>query len=136
MPIFGSFFRGAAQGLRGRSTLSSQALAMALTGGLEAVMKIGKARPGDKTMLDALGPAAREAREVAGESLDRALTSVAAAAEAGTAQTERMVARVGKAKTLGERTLGHPDPGAVSMHLILKFMAEYAARLSDAGNPA
>ena len=134
-PIFGSFFRGAATGLKGRPALESRGLAEALAGGLDAVMKIGKARPGDKTMLDALEPAARKAGEVKGEPLDRALAAIAAAAESGRDQTERMVARAGKARTLGERTLGHPDPGAVSMHLILKYMAEYTAGLSEAGDP-
>ena len=128
-PIFGSFFRGFSGGFEGQSTLNSAALAQGLNKGREAVMKIGKALPGDKTMLDALDPAARRALAVAREPLDSALAAVAAAAGDGMAQTENMVARVGKAKTLGERTLGHPDPGAVSMFLILQFLAEYVAQL-------
>jgi dihydroxyacetone kinase-like protein len=60
-------------------------------------------------------------------SLDAALQALVPVAEQGVEDTKQMVATVGKAKTLGERSLGHPDPGAISMYLILKFMAEYVS---------
>ena len=75
-------------------------------------------------MVDALAPAAAAA---AGESLAAALAAAAAAAEQGVEQTKTMVATVGKAKTLGERALGHADPGAMSMSLLLRFMNDYLA---------
>jgi dihydroxyacetone kinase-like protein len=59
--------------------------------------------------------------------LAEALKAVAEAARQGMEKTKELVATTGKAKTLGERSLGHPDPGAVSTYLILKFMAEYVS---------
>ena len=124
--VFGTLFRGGAKGLKGRDSFDAPALALWLQDGLQAVQERGKARPGDKTMLDALEPAVRaaQAREQAG--LDQALAAAALAARAGMERTKDMVATVGKAKTLGERALGHADPGAISLTLILEAMAEYA----------
>ncbi|MFM7152047.1 MAG: DAK2 domain-containing protein, partial [Gemmataceae bacterium] len=90
-----------------------------------AVVDRGKAQPGDKTMVDALEPAARQASELRTFPLDQALVKVAEAAQQGVEATKTMLARVGKAKTLGERSRGHPDPGAVSTSLILQAMAEF-----------
>jgi dihydroxyacetone kinase-like protein len=98
--------------------------------GLRAVEDRGKAKAGDKTMIDALEPAAVESERWISAPLDEALTAVAEAARLGMEKTREMVAAIGKAKTLGERSLGHPDPGAISMSLILKFMADYAAGIS------
>jgi len=95
----------------------------------------GQAKPGDKTMIDALEPAAVESERQSSASFDEALTAIAKAARIGMEKTREMVATVGKAKTLGERSLGHPDPGALSMSLILEFMAEYAAQKSDQNKP-
>lgn len=127
--IFGTLFRGGANAkhLGELRSFDSRALALFLQGGLEAVMERGKARPGDKTMLDVLEPAARHAAGLADRSLDAALQALVPVAEQGVEDTKQMVATVGKAKTLGERSLGHPDPGAISMYLILKFMAEYVS---------
>ena len=90
-------------------------------------MKRGGAKPGDKTMVDALDPAARMATEVAGESLDAALDAVAGAAEAGRDASEGMIATMGRAKTLGEASLGKRDAGAVSVAIILRQMADFAS---------
>jgi dihydroxyacetone kinase-like protein len=79
-------------------------------------------------MIDALEPAAAESERRASAPLDEALAAVAEAARLGMEKTREMVAMVGKAKALGERSLGHPDPGALSMSFILEFMAEYAIR--------
>jgi dihydroxyacetone kinase-like protein len=76
-------------------------------------------------MVDALVPAASVSKQHTASSLDVALSAVAEAARLGTEKTKDMVAAVGKAKTLGERSLGHADPGAISTTLILKFMTEY-----------
>ena len=86
-------------------------------------------------MVDALEPAARKAEELASVSLDETLIAVSEAARLGMEQTKDMVATVGKAKTLGERSLGYPDPGALSVYLILMAMSEYATGLGRGDHP-
>ncbi|WP_026972015.1 dihydroxyacetone kinase subunit DhaL [Aliagarivorans marinus] len=123
--IFGTLFRAGAKSIAGAPQLTTEALAQFLTAGLTAVCQRGGASEGDKTMIDALAPAARKAAELAELEFEQAIAQVVEAAEQGVEQTKEMVATTGKAKTLGERSLGHPDPGAISMSLILKFMAEH-----------
>ncbi len=123
--VFGTFFRGGAKRLGGWHVFDSQALSLMLVDGLQAVKNRGKAKPGDKTMVDALEPAALRSKELRLAPLDECLVAVTEAARQGMEATKDMVATAGKAKTLGERSLGHPDPGAVSTYLILKYMTEY-----------
>jgi dihydroxyacetone kinase-like protein len=125
--VFGTFFRGGAQRLGGRSIFDSEALSFMLLDGLAAVKERGGATPGDKTMVDALEPAALKSQELVSVHLDESLTAVSEAARGGMEATMDMVANLGKAKPLGERSLGHPDPGAVSTYLILKYMTEYVS---------
>lgn len=125
--VFGTFFRGGAKRLGGRSVFDSESLSFMLLDGLAAVKERGGATPGDKTMVDALEPAALKSQELASVPLDESLTAVSQAARSGMEATKDMVANVGKAKPLGERSLGHPDPGAVSTYLILKYMTEYVS---------
>lgn len=127
--VFGTVFSGGAKSLTGKTAFDSAALASLLEDGLVAIQTRGKAKPGDKTMIDALAPAAARARALAGQPLDRALAEVAAAAYQGMEDTRAMIATIGKAKTLGERSLGHPDPGALSTTIILKAMADYVTGL-------
>ncbi len=126
--IFGTYFKGGAKGLGGLQVFDSRALALFLVDGLEAVQTRGKAKPGDKTMVDAAQPAALRARELETMPLDQALTAVMQAAQQGMEKTKELVATTGKAKTLGERSLGHADPGAISTYLIFKSMSEYVTR--------
>jgi dihydroxyacetone kinase-like protein len=123
--VFGTFFRGGAKRLSGRQIFDSEALSAMLLDGLQAVKERGKAKPGDKTMVDALEPAALKSQELTSAPLAEALPAVTEAARQGMESTKDMLAGVGKAKPLGARSLGHPDPGAVSTYLILKFMMEY-----------
>ena len=132
--VFGSFFKGGAADLIDKNDFGAAALATMLTKGLEAVKKRGGAKPGDKTMIDALEPAALKAMEMRQSPLGQTLAAAAAAAAAGFEKTRNMQAVTGKAKTLGERTLGHPDPGAASMSLILKFMSEFTGEQNERGN--
>jgi dihydroxyacetone kinase-like protein len=125
--VFGTFFRGASRNLRGEKDMTALILSRMLQDGLQAVEQRGRARPGDKTMIDALEPAARESLKQTSADLGDALASVAEAARLGLEKTREMVAKVGKARTLGERALGYPDPGALSTYLILDFMKEYVA---------
>jgi dihydroxyacetone kinase-like protein len=122
--LFGTFFRGGAAGVG--EAFDVDALRRFLADGLAAVERRGKAAPGDKTMLDALAPAAQAARD-ADDDLGTALQAASEAARRGAEATKDMVARQGKARSLGERSLGHPDPGALSVALILGAMAEYVA---------
>ncbi len=123
--VFGTLFRGGARSLANRQAFDSPALASFLNDGLRAVEDRGKAKPGDKTMIDALEPAARRAAELQEAPLDQSLAAVEEAAHDGMERTKQMVATTGKAKTLGERSIGHADPGAISTWLILKFMREF-----------
>jgi dihydroxyacetone kinase-like protein len=123
--IFGSFFIGAANGLKGKASFNSATYAKALQSGLETVQARGKAKVGDKTMVDALAPAAQIALANADKNLDEMSALVYQAAEQGMKKTKDFIATTGKSKTLGERSLGHADPGAISMALILSFINEY-----------
>jgi dihydroxyacetone kinase-like protein len=85
------------------------------------VVELGAAQPGDKTMVDALGPAidALESALEAGEPLEAALAAATEAAENGARATVPLQARKGRASYLGERSIGHQDPGATSAALIV-----------------
>jgi dihydroxyacetone kinase-like protein len=123
--IFGTLFRGGARKMGAETDFSSGTLSQLLGDGLLAVQERGKAKPGDKTMVDALAPAAATAEEMVAAPLDQVLPPVAEAARLGLEKTKEMVAATGKAMALGQRALGHVDPGALSMVLILEAMAEY-----------
>jgi dihydroxyacetone kinase-like protein len=131
--IFGTFFRGGAKNLSGRHAFDSIALARMLTDGLESVQKRGGAQPGDKTMVDALEPAAQQAKAMRTLSLAESLTAATEQARRGMENTKEMLPKIGKAKPLGARALGHPDPGALSMYLLLKLMAEYVNSEEESG---
>jgi len=123
--IFGVFFKGAAKNLIDKDFFDSIVLSQMLDDGLQSVIERGKAKRGDKTMIDALEPATLLAKEKISASLGESCKAISTAANEGKENTKNMVANIGKTKTLGERSIGHPDPGAISMYLILKFMSEY-----------
>jgi len=124
--IFGTMFRGGASKLNEENKFTSRALAQMLMDGLDSVKSRGGAKAGDKTMVDALEPAATKSRELADVPLYQALIAVSEEARQGMEKTKAMLANTGKAKTLGERVLGHADPGAASAYLILKYMMDFA----------
>jgi dihydroxyacetone kinase-like protein len=120
-PLYGTLFlrmAGAAQG----DLLEPAAFAAALRGGVVGVQERGKAEAGDKTMLDALLPAcdALDAAVGGGAGLADGLAAAAAAARDGRDATTPMLARKGRASYLGERSVGHQDPGATSSALLLQ----------------
>jgi dihydroxyacetone kinase-like protein len=125
--IFGSFYLGGAKAVPGIESLDSTSFAAFLQGACDAIMTRGKAQPGDKTMVDALHPAAAAAQTVVIHSLVDAAEIIATAAEGGREASKEMIATLGRAKTLGEATLGHPDAGACSIAIILRTMADYIA---------
>jgi len=126
--IFGTLFRAGSKATAGKETIGGADIAAFLETGLEAVLKRGGVTEGQKTIIDGLAPAARAARAREAEGADAVLSAAADAAVAGVEATKDMVATTGKARSLGERSLGHPDPGAISVSLILKAMQDFAAR--------
>jgi dihydroxyacetone kinase-like protein len=119
-------FRGGASKLNEEHKFTSRVLSQMLMDGLESVKKRGGAKPGDKTMVDALEPAATKSCELANAPLYQALIAVSEEARQGMERTKAMLANTGKAKTLGDRVLGHADPGSASTYLILKYMMDFA----------
>lgn len=119
-PLYGTFFLRMATAA-GDGPLDPGGFAKALRAGLEGVVARGKAEAGDKTMYDALAPAvdALEAALARGAGLGDALGEATAAAEAGRDATVAMLARKGRASYLGERSVGHQDPGATSTTLLV-----------------
>ena len=127
-PLFGSFFAGMGAAAAG-DTLDCAATAGMFTAGLAGMQKHTKARVGDKTVIDALTPAI-EALQVAaagGASIDEAMEQAADAAESGAAGTKDMQAKFGRARNLGERTIGHVDPGAASAACMFRAFADALA---------
>jgi dihydroxyacetone kinase phosphoprotein-dependent L subunit len=125
--VFGSLFRAGKKALKeSPDAFTSAGLAATLRGAAEAVMKRGGAKPGDKTMLDALVPAADVAEASPEAPVSDTLEAAAAAAEKGRDDSEALIATMGRAKTLGEKSVGHPDAGACSVAIILRTMANFA----------
>ena len=122
--VFGSLFLAGQKTLRGVDYFGSHELAHLLNQALADVMKRGGAKPGDKTMIDALHPAAVAAQAHINETLADALKVTAEAAQGGMEASKGMIATMGRAKTLGEKSLGLPDAGAVSVTIILKTMRD------------
>jgi dihydroxyacetone kinase-like protein len=127
-PLYGMAFRRAGQALGDAADVDLPGLSAALDAALAGVQKLGAAREGDKTMVDALAAATRAfSKAIAeGASSDEALASLAEAAEAGAAATVSMQALKGRASYLGPRSVGHEDPGAVSTALILGALRDAA----------
>jgi len=127
-PLFGTLFLRIGSTLGDAETTSSSALAAALRAGLEGVVERGKAGPEDKTMYDALAPAVDALDEALAEGADLAagLKRAQDAAAAGRDATIPMLARKGRASYLGERSVGHQDPGATTVALLLEAATQAA----------
>lgn len=127
-PLYGSAFRAMGKALEEPVTLAG--FAAAFEAGVAAVAALGKAAEGDKTMLDALWPAARALAAAVRDGVQpqEAFERAARAARAGAAATIPMVARKGRASYLGERSAGHEDPGAASSALIVGALVTVAGR--------
>ncbi len=128
-PLLGTAYLKGAAAAGAATELDADALVAVLTAARDGVVLRGKAESGDKTMVDAWTPAvdAAAAARDAGSSEAEILAAAADAAEAGAAATEPWVARKGRASYLGERAIGHRDPGAQSSSLILRAAADTAA---------
>jgi dihydroxyacetone kinase-like protein len=128
-PLWGSALRRAGRALGDSETFEGEQLALALDAAIEGVVELGAAAPGDKTMIDALVPAARALHEEldAGRSLPEATRAAADAAREGAESTVPMQARKGRASYLGERSIGHQDPGATSAAIIIAALSRAVA---------
>ncbi|MGW2593885.1 dihydroxyacetone kinase subunit DhaL [Streptomyces sp. NPDC001515] len=123
-PLYGTLLRRTGKALGDAPEVSGADLARALGEGVAAVERLGGARAGDKTMLDALIPAA--------EALGTSFAAGREAADAGALATVPLRARKGRASYLGERSVGHQDPGATSAALLIDALARTAGATGEA----
>jgi dihydroxyacetone kinase-like protein len=124
--LYGTFFLQASTVAQSKTELSASEFGSLLEKGLAGIVLRGKAAIGDKTMVDALQPAIKAYKHSveSGETLENALSNAVSAAEQGLKSTVPLVARKGRASYLGERSAGHPDPGAASTLLLFRSAAE------------
>ncbi|MFF4040145.1 dihydroxyacetone kinase subunit DhaL [Streptomyces sp. NPDC001816] len=121
-PLYGTLLRKAGKALGDASEVSEKQLAEALRAGVDGVMALGGAAPGDKTMIDSLVPAV--------DALGDGFGAARSAAEEGATATIPLLARKGRASYLGERSIGHQDPGATSSALLIAGLEEAASGAS------
>ncbi len=120
-PLYGTFFLKASAVAAHKEELTTEELVNLLQAGVEGVIQRGKAQLEDKTMIDALSPAIDAFKQSLADrdSLVEGLNKAVDAAEAGMKKTIPLIARKGRASYLGERSIGHQDPGATSSYLML-----------------
>ncbi len=132
-PLYGVMFTEFAETIEGAEKIDAPAYSRMLHAGLAGIQSIGSAKVGDKTLIDTLVPAveAFDKATAGGQSFGDALQALVAAAEAGRDSTINLVAKIGRASRLGERSLGVLDAGATSCAIILKTLSDGArARLA------
>lgn len=124
--LYANFFLRGATAVAAKEELDLQELIELFNAGLEGVFQRGRAVTGEKTIVDALQPATAALQKAldSGEDLNQALPQCVAAAEQGMKATIPLQAKKGRASYLGERSIGHQDPGATSSYLILKALQQ------------
>ncbi|PZV36535.1 dihydroxyacetone kinase subunit DhaL [Mesorhizobium kowhaii] len=124
-PLYGVMFTQFAETIENSSSIDAKTFSTMLTNGLDGIQAIGSAKVGDKTLLDTLVPAidAFDSANAGGKPFPDALDALVVAAEKGRDGTKDLVAKIGRASRLGERSLGVLDAGATSCALILKALA-------------
>ena len=127
-PLYGSAFKKAGVYLKGKTEVSMDDFIGMMDTSIEQIQKLGHAVEGEKTMLDAMIPATKAMKEsyAADGDYKKALEAGVAAAEAGVEYTKTIIATKGRASYLGERSIGHQDPGATSFTFMLKDVSELA----------
>lgn len=130
-PLYGTFFMEMADASEGHAEIDKVVFGQMLANAMNGIQDIGNAKRGDKTLLDTLIPAEEAFRAAVanGKSFSQALQEMRAAAEAGKDSTRDMVAKIGRASRLGERSRGVLDAGATSCYLILNSLTESITRL-------
>jgi len=128
--LYGTFFLKLSQESAGKAEVNLSDLVAMFQTGEQGILDLGKANRGDKTLIDTLSPAVRaiEAAAKEGNPLVGALTDFEQSAKQGMESTKDMLAKMGRASRLGERTIGHQDAGATSCYFILRSLA---AAISD-----
>lgn len=126
-PLLGSFFMGMSDAVAGKTELDCAGLVAMFEGGINKLAKQSRAKVGDKTMMDAFLPAldAMKAAVPSGN-IRTALQQAAEAAAKGAEATKQFRAKFGRARNLGDRVIGHADPGSVSVSLLFKGFSEAA----------
>ena len=122
-PLYGTFFLRFAASAGAARDIDATQFAAAMRAGLDGIVARGKAEPEDKTMFDALAPAVQTLEIGAASPFAETLRAAADAADKGRDATIEMLARKGRASYLGERSIGHQDPGATSAALLLRAAA-------------
>jgi dihydroxyacetone kinase-like protein len=132
-PLYGTAFIRAGMALADRYELTGAEVVAALEAALEGVQARGKAQRGEKTMVDAIGPGIDVLKEAqaSGEDFKSALRRAVAATEAGMKSTIPMLATKGRASYLGQRSVGHQDPGATSSFLMAQVLLETVEGIQD-----
>ncbi len=127
-PLFGTFFLRAAQATQAHQSLTLVELHQMIREGAEGVISRGKAEPGDKTMCDVWLPVAESLEQAIAQNLSipAALEAASQVAEKAVQSTITMQARKGRASYLGERSIGHQDPGATSVMVMVQMLAAAA----------
>ena len=125
-PLYGTFFMRAGMALGAKEELSSEDIYTMLKTGMDGIVQRGRASVGDKTMIDAWSPAMVALKDKLdnGDDLLAAMEACVASAEKGMKDTIPLQARKGRASYLGERSIGHQDPGATSTYLMLNALLE------------
>lgn len=124
-PLFATIFMQGAMATKGKTDIGTEDFAVMMRKSSDMIMNIGKAKPGEKTMLDALVPAAEALEKCAAEGTDvaEALRISALAAKDGAENTKDMLATKGRGRYQGEKSLGNIDPGAASVSYIFEALA-------------
>jgi phosphoenolpyruvate---glycerone phosphotransferase subunit DhaL len=123
-PLYGTFFLRLGTALGEADEVAPGDLARGLRAGLDGIIALGKASPGDKTMVDAMTPAVEALEAGADADFPAALEAAASAAAAGRDSITPLVARKGRASYLGERSAGHQDPGATSTTILFESLRD------------
>lgn len=125
-PLYGTAFMRAGQVVQGKNELSEEDIVKIFEAALDGIKQRGKAEAGDKTMIDSIEPAYKALKESLENNiaLPEALNRAANAAKEGMEYTKNISARKGRASYLGERSIGHLDPGATSAYLMIKSFSD------------
>ena len=123
-PLYGTFYMRGGMAADAKEELDGDDLVNVLQGAVDGIIQRGRAQPGDKTMVDALLPALAALKQAVadGQDVRAGVAAAVAAAEQGMKDTIPLQARKGRASYLGERSIGHQDPGATSSYLILNAL--------------
>lgn len=124
--LYGTLFLKMAMSTAGKDAVDLEAFSVMFSASLDGVLTIGKAKVGDKTLVDTLTPAVEALNQAytTGKTLSEGLTDFEAAAKTGMESTKDLMAKMGRASRLGERTIGHQDAGATSCYFILQSFAK------------